>query len=645
MMASPIIAPSSRVRRRRLRSDARSRRRRRSCCCGSSRRSVAYWLSVPVGPRVRPLNDDERALLRRTARKTWRYFETFVTAAERWLPPDNYQEDGEAPKLARRTSPTNIGMSLLSTLAAHDLGYLTTDALVDAARPHADHARRPGAPQRPFPELVRHRRPWRRSIRATSRPSTAAISPARSSRSRRGSSALLDHTADAATQRLDGLDRRRRILLARQPPTRPATVERVRPSTAVNRLARDIVARSAMRSYAAGHGSRLELLADRAWRTRRPASTGRPRALEHARATSSSGRAPSSRPCAALEGAANHFDGDGAATRSPGVRRRSPTTCASTFSTTGGAASSRSATGSPDADGPGAARQLVLRSAGVGGAARELRRHRQGRRAAAPLVPPRAPGHERQRPRDADVVGRHDVRVPDAAAADAGVSGNAAGSELPRRGPAADRIRTRARRAVGHLGVGLRVHRSRRATISTGRSACRASASGAAWPTSSSSRRTPPRSRASSIRPRQRQTSERLAREGLDGRFGFYEAIDYRPRRRSTPEATAPTGETPPAHRARVLRAPPGHVARRAGQRGLRRRLRRRGSTPIRACRPPNCCCRSACRGKPSCRSRGRRKARRCRRRCPVLASRRFSRRTRRARTRSSCRTAATPRR
>ena len=92
---------------------------------------VAYWLSVPVGPRVRPLSDAERMLLRRTARSTWRYFEAFMTAAEGWLPPDNYQEHGEVPRLARRTSPTNIGMGLLSTLAAHDLGYLTTDALVE----------------------------------------------------------------------------------------------------------------------------------------------------------------------------------------------------------------------------------------------------------------------------------------------------------------------------------------------------------------------------------------------------------------------------------------------------------------------------------------------------------------------------------
>ncbi|HEY6360074.1 MAG TPA: glucoamylase family protein, partial [Vicinamibacterales bacterium] len=78
---------------------------------------------------VRPLAEGERVRLRRTARKTWRYFETFVTASDACLPPDNYQEDGNAPKLARRTSPTNIAMSLLSTLAAHDLGYLTTGAL------------------------------------------------------------------------------------------------------------------------------------------------------------------------------------------------------------------------------------------------------------------------------------------------------------------------------------------------------------------------------------------------------------------------------------------------------------------------------------------------------------------------------------
>ncbi len=91
---------------------------------------VAYWLSLPARPRERLLTREERALLRRTARKTWRYFETFVSESDAWLPPDNYQEDGDQPQLARRTSPTNVGMGLLSTLAAHDLGYISTATLV-----------------------------------------------------------------------------------------------------------------------------------------------------------------------------------------------------------------------------------------------------------------------------------------------------------------------------------------------------------------------------------------------------------------------------------------------------------------------------------------------------------------------------------
>ena len=44
------------------------------------------------------------------------------------LPPDNFQETPE-PRVAHRTSPTNIGMGLLATLAAHDLGFIDTDEL------------------------------------------------------------------------------------------------------------------------------------------------------------------------------------------------------------------------------------------------------------------------------------------------------------------------------------------------------------------------------------------------------------------------------------------------------------------------------------------------------------------------------------
>ncbi len=95
--------------------------------------AIAYRLSLPAVSRARPLTADDRAFLRRLARETWRYFDTFVTADDSWLPPDNYQEINGG-RVARRTSPTNIGMGLLSAFAAHDLGYITTTTLVTRVR-------------------------------------------------------------------------------------------------------------------------------------------------------------------------------------------------------------------------------------------------------------------------------------------------------------------------------------------------------------------------------------------------------------------------------------------------------------------------------------------------------------------------------
>ena len=47
------------------------------------------------------------------------------TAEDHGLPPDNFQEEPQ-PVVARRTSPTNIGLCLLSTVAAHDFGWIGT---------------------------------------------------------------------------------------------------------------------------------------------------------------------------------------------------------------------------------------------------------------------------------------------------------------------------------------------------------------------------------------------------------------------------------------------------------------------------------------------------------------------------------------
>ena len=91
---------------------------------------LAYYFSQPVRRRRSELKPVDRRSLRLTARKTWRYFDAFVTSADRGLPPDNFQ-DYPVPVVAHRTSPTNIGMSLLAVLAAHDLRFIETSELAE----------------------------------------------------------------------------------------------------------------------------------------------------------------------------------------------------------------------------------------------------------------------------------------------------------------------------------------------------------------------------------------------------------------------------------------------------------------------------------------------------------------------------------
>ena len=93
--------------------------------------AVALWASLP--PQMKgdnPVSDTDTRALRLVARRTWRFFETFVTAEDHMLPPDNFQEYPK-PVLARRTSPTNLGLYLLSVVAAHDFGWLGMLETVD----------------------------------------------------------------------------------------------------------------------------------------------------------------------------------------------------------------------------------------------------------------------------------------------------------------------------------------------------------------------------------------------------------------------------------------------------------------------------------------------------------------------------------
>lgn len=88
--------------------------------------AIAAVLGTPATRGIWKMPDDTRTTALRYARSHWNFYERFVTAETHWLAPDNFQED-PAPVVAMRTSPTNIGLQLLATVSAHDLGFITTE--------------------------------------------------------------------------------------------------------------------------------------------------------------------------------------------------------------------------------------------------------------------------------------------------------------------------------------------------------------------------------------------------------------------------------------------------------------------------------------------------------------------------------------
>jgi len=80
----------------------------------------AFALSKVVVRQI-PVSAEDRSYLMICANRIWSFFEDFCTAVDNYLPPDNWQE---RPPLgvAHRTSPTNIGLCLLSCISALDLG-------------------------------------------------------------------------------------------------------------------------------------------------------------------------------------------------------------------------------------------------------------------------------------------------------------------------------------------------------------------------------------------------------------------------------------------------------------------------------------------------------------------------------------------
>jgi cyclic beta-1,2-glucan synthetase len=91
---------------------------------------ITWIASKPLEKQVAILTSEQNIFLQKLARKTWSFFERFVVVEDNWLPPDNFQEQ-PVEQVAHRTSPTNIGLSLLANLTACDFGYITTSHFIE----------------------------------------------------------------------------------------------------------------------------------------------------------------------------------------------------------------------------------------------------------------------------------------------------------------------------------------------------------------------------------------------------------------------------------------------------------------------------------------------------------------------------------
>jgi cyclic beta-1,2-glucan synthetase len=188
-------------------------------------------------------------------------------------------------------------------------------------------------------------------------------------------------------------------------------------------------------------------------------------------------------------------------------------------------------------------------------------------------------------------VERDDVRVPDAPPGHAQLSGDAARPELPDGGAPPEEYGAERGVPWGISESGYNVV-DRPTTTSTRPSASPASASSAGWPTTSWSRRTPRPSRPWWT-PRGRPGTSAAGPGGLEGAYGYYEAVDY-----TRVEAPAEGTPAPKSRRATVIRS---YLAHHQGMTLVALANALLGDPMVKRfhadprVRPRSCCCRSAC--------------------------------------------------
>lgn len=91
---------------------------------------IAYEISKVDKKLQYSISEKDYIYLREIGRRTWAYYEDFINEENNYLAPDNYQEK-PFKGVAHRTSPTNIGMGLVTNIVSYDFGYISINTVID----------------------------------------------------------------------------------------------------------------------------------------------------------------------------------------------------------------------------------------------------------------------------------------------------------------------------------------------------------------------------------------------------------------------------------------------------------------------------------------------------------------------------------
>ncbi len=101
------------------------------CLCWAASAGWIWWFSKPLrGQQGGKLSQADRDYLATLAHDTWGLFERCIGPEDNYLPPDNLQITPHE-MVAHRTSPTNIGLYLLSVTCAEAFGWIRPDQTID----------------------------------------------------------------------------------------------------------------------------------------------------------------------------------------------------------------------------------------------------------------------------------------------------------------------------------------------------------------------------------------------------------------------------------------------------------------------------------------------------------------------------------